>query len=37
MEGRCDHRDSFVDDVTPEQVLGEARALLAEVGSPLSA
>lgn len=32
MEGRCDHRSSFVDDVTPGQVLQEARALLADVG-----
>lgn len=31
MEGRCNHRASFVDDVTPEQVLQEARDLLARV------
>lgn len=29
MEASCEHRASFVDDVTPEQVLEEARALLA--------
>ncbi|GAA5513893.1 hypothetical protein Dcar01_02642 [Deinococcus carri] len=35
MTGNCDHRDSFVDDVTPAEVLAEVRALLAESGSPL--
>ncbi|EYB68576.1 hypothetical protein DEIPH_ctg020orf0011 [Deinococcus phoenicis] len=35
MEGRCDHRHSFVDDVTPAQVLQEVAGLLAESGSAL--
>lgn len=35
MEDRCDHCCSFVDDVTPEQVLEEARSLLAASGQLL--